>query len=198
MSIKTELAGVYNSYMRKLTEAINQVKNVTSNGEYTPDGQRVQLDAINKAFVNDVTFFRDRALSYINQADQRFKDSKKTNTASNLRNGEYQAGLSNVLKILEAGAIDDNDFINIIEVYKNDSIALSAIKTVVLKNEKLRNMSGYIPTTDLDQISIFETLRKNTRKYVTELSMHNKYSLEMNAKWLITAVDKLDDNLLLQ
>ena len=60
MSIKTELAGVYNSYMRKLTEAINQVKNVTSNGEYTPDGQRVQLDAINKAFVNDVTFFRSQ------------------------------------------------------------------------------------------------------------------------------------------
>ena len=77
-------------------------------------------------------------------------------------------------------------------------VVLEPEKTVVLKNEKLRNMSGYIPTTDLDQISIFETLRKNTRKYVTELSMHNKYSLEMNAKWLITAVDKLDDNLLLQ
>jgi hypothetical protein len=169
-----------------------------TSGEYTLDGQHVQLEAINRSFINDVTFFKNQALGYIDQAEQRYKDIKKSNAVGNLRNGEYQAGLTNVLKILETGTMEDDDFSNIIEVYKNDSIALNAIKTAVLKNERMRNMAGYIPSSDLDQISTFEALRKNTRKYVTEISMYNKYSLDMNAKMLISMVEKLDDNLLLQ
>ncbi|MDF2537711.1 MAG: hypothetical protein K0S76_732 [Herbinix sp.] len=198
MSIKSNLVSIYNSYKRRLTDAISQVNYVMTSGEYTIDGQHVQLEAINRSFINDVTFFKNQALGYIDQAEQIYKDSKKYNTVSNLKNGEYQAGLANVLKILETGTMEDDDFSNIIEVYKNDSIALNAIKTVVLKNERMRNMSGYIPTNDLDQINAFEVLRKNTKKYTTEISMYNKSSLDINAKMLLAAVDNLDDNLLLK
>lgn len=198
MSFKTDLLNTYRLYTNKLTDTIQQIEEVTASRSYTISGQQERIEEINKVFLDGATTLRSRALGTIDQAEQSYLAIKKLNAADTLKNGDYQAGLSNVLKILENGTMDQGDFTNIIDVYKNDSIALQAIKTVVMNNSKAHDLMGFIPSTDQDQTSAFNMLRKNTKKYTTAIAINNKYGLKANAKVLISAVDNLDDNLLIQ
>jgi hypothetical protein len=65
---------------------------------------------------------------------------------------DFQIGLGNVIKMIEAGAIHDRDDMqNIIETYKDDYNAMATIKNILPKSEQAMDFVGLIPADNREQ-----------------------------------------------
>ena len=74
---------------------------------------------------------------------------------NNLRDPGYQAGLANVLKMIEKGALSEDDFKDVIAAYKDDALSMKSIRMALGENRTV----PYSP-------SIFHCLGKISWKYL--------------------------------
>lgn len=132
----------------------------------------------------------------------------KKATAGKLSDGGYQSGLANVLKMLEIGAItEQQDIQNIIDAYKGDYNALAAVKTVLTNSaqENLKFYATFIPKDTRDESRrLLRQLRKNIDYEINIYSVENALggqvagftNLSLALEGMITFInDRLADDL---
>lgn len=119
----------------------------------------------------------DEAVKIINQGLEALATVWKNSSAGKLTDSGYQAGLSNVIKALELGAIREKDDIqNIIDTYAGDFNALAMIKKI-LKNsndETLVLYASMVPEDNRDKNKrLLNQLKGNVDTYMNVNALKN-------------------------
>lgn len=195
MSFKSELQSVVTIYQNNLNSAIKQINETAEGGNYTPQGLENRVKEINAEFQATAEIYQERGLQIISQAEEYFKSKNQSNTVNNLRDPGYQAGLTNVLKMIEKGILSEDDFKDVIAAYKDDALSMKSIRMALGENRNGAVFSQYIPLSREDKLEVFEKLRKNVRKFIRPVSADNNYGILMSVGWLQEALKNLDDNL---
>lgn len=195
MSFKSELQSVVTAYQNNLNSAIKQINETAEGGNYTPQGLENRVKEINVEFQATAEIYQERGLQIINQAEEYFKNRNQENTVNNLRDPGYQAGLANVLKLIEKGALSKDDFKDVIAAYKDDALSMKSIRMALDETQNGAVFAQYIPLSREDNLEVFEKLRKNVRKFIRPVSANNNYGVLMSVGWLQEALKNLDDNL---
>lgn len=196
MSFKSELQSVVTVYQNNLNSAIKQINETAEGGNYTPQGLENRVREINAEFQATAEIYQERGLQIISQAEEYLKSKNQENTVNNLRDPGYQAGLVNVLKMIEKGILSEDDFKNVIAAYKDDALSMKSIRMALpMGKENGAVLSQYIPPSLEDNLEVFEKLRKNVRKFIRPVSANNNYGVLMSVGWLQEALKNLDDNL---
>lgn len=170
MSKKTKLIKVFKEYKSKY-EAVQAKKNEIDKSElYTPEGREEVLSKLLDNFEPIVQQAHDEAVDIINQGLEALVMVWKNSSAGKLTDSGYQAGLSNVIKALELGAICEKDDIqNIIDIYAGDFNALAMIKKI-LKNsgdEMLVLYASMVPEDNRDKNKqLLNQLKRNVDTYM--------------------------------
>ncbi len=194
MSFKSELQSVVNRHQNNLNSAINEIKAAENSGNYTPNGIRAKVETINTEFKAGAEINQAQGLEIISRAEEYFNSKNQNNTVSNLRDPGYQAGLANVLNLIEKNALSEKDFIDIVAAYKDDEFSIKSIRMALVESKK-SVFVAYLPETREDKLKVFEDLRKNVRKFIYPVTVDNNIAALMSVSWLPTALGKLDDNL---
>lgn len=195
MSFKSELQSVVTIYQNNLNSAIKQINEMAEGGNYTPQGLENRVREINAEFQATAEIYQERGLQIISQAEEYFKSKNQSNTVNNLRDPGYQAGLTNVLKMIEKGALSEDDFKDVIAAYKDDALSMKSIRMALGENRNSAVFAQYIPLSREDKLEVFEQLRKNVAKFIRPVSVDNNYAALMSIGWLQEALKNLDDNL---
>lgn len=134
MSKKTELIKVFKDYKTKY-EAVQVKKGeIDKSTLYTPEGRAEVVEKLLTDFAPTVQMYHDKAVEIIDTGLVALAEKWKESSAGKLMDSGYQAGLSNVIKMLELGTVQEKDDLqNIIDTYAGDFNALAVIKKV-LKN----------------------------------------------------------------
>ena len=194
MSFKSELQSVVNRHQNNLNSAINEIKAAENSGNYTPNGIRAKAETINAEFKAGAEINQAQGLEIISRAEEYFNSKNQNNTVSNLRDPGYQAGLANVLNLIEKNALSEKDFIDIVAAYKDDEFSIKSIRMALVESKKSAFVA-YLPETREDKLKVFEDLRKNVRKFIYPVTVDNNFAALMSVSWLQMALEKLDDNL---
>lgn len=194
MSFKSELQSVVNRHQNNLNSAINEIKAAENSGNYTPNGIRAKVETINTEFKAGAEINQAQGLEIINRAEEYFNSRNQSNTVGNLRDPGYQAGLANVLNLIEKKALSEKDFIDIVAAYKDDELSIKSIRMALVESKKSAFVA-YLPETREDKLKVFEDLRKNVRKFIYPVTVDNNLVALMSVSWLQMALEKLDDNL---
>ena len=197
MSTKTELQSTITGYQRELQQAIQSIAAARDSGSYTPNGLAVYIQSVNEAFARTADSRRDKALALIRQAEENFRKSCSSVVVNNLKDSGYQAGLANVLEMLKSGILSEDDFQNVVEAFKDDTLAMRAIKAALKENPESRVLIKYLPFTKEDQADLFEQLKKNTVKSIRGVSADNNAGALMGLSWILKLLEKVDDNLIM-
>lgn len=132
MSKKTELIKVFKDYKGKYEILQGEVQKVNQNTELTPEGRENAISRLLEYFNSVVTSHHDKAVDIIDKGMVALTETWKNNTTGKLTDSGYQAGLSNVLKMLELGTIQSTeDLQNIVNTYKDDFNAVAAIENMI-------------------------------------------------------------------
>lgn len=170
MSKKTQLIKVFKDYKEKY-EAVQAKKIEIDKSElYTPEGREEVIRKLLGNFEPIVQQDHDEAVKIINQGLEALAMVWKNSSAGKLTDSGYQAGLSNVIKALELGAIREKDDIqNIIDTYSGDFNALAMIKKI-LKNsndETLVLYASMVPEDNRDKNKhLLNQLKRNVDTYM--------------------------------
>lgn len=171
MSKKTELIKVFKDYKEKY-EAVQAKKIEIDKSElYTPEGREEVISKLLDNFGPIVQQDHDEAVKIIDQGLAALATVWKNSSAGKLTDSGYQAGLSNVIKALELGAIREKDDIqNIIDMYSGDFNALAMIKKI-LKNsndEAVVSYASMVPEDKRDRNKqLLNQLKCNVDTYMS-------------------------------
>lgn len=177
MSKKTKLIKVFKDYKEKY-EAVQAKKIEIDKSElYTPEGREEVMSKLLDNFEPIVQQDHDEAVKIINQGLEALATVWKNSSAGKLTDSGYQAGLSNVIKALELGAIREKDDIqNIIDTYAGDFNALAMIKKI-LKNsndETLVLYASMVPEDNRDKNKrLLNQLKGNVDTYMNVNALKN-------------------------
>lgn len=154
MSKKTELLNIFENYKTSYNEALEKIKAIRSSTEYTEEGKEQKIKEILNNLQSLCTSCHDKAISIIDTAMESMRNKWCTNSTGKLNDTGYQVGLSNTIKMLEMGAIrSEDDIKNIVENYKDDFNALSAIRNIINQN-----------ASDLSTVNILELIPEDNRE----------------------------------
>lgn len=185
MSKKTDLIMALQDYKKKYEPIKQQIDKIYSGAEYTEEGKRQELQKILTSFGPVVKEYHDKAAELIDVAVGAVGDIQKAECLKRLADGGYQAGLANVIKMLELGAVGNvEDFKNILEVYTDDPNAMAMIKELINKsgNESLMQcMSGLSIDVREDSRRLLGQLRGNIDKYVSLKVLRNPVKKSWNS-----------------
>ncbi len=134
MSKKTELIRAFKEYKTRYEKMQAQKVEIDKSTLYTPEGRVNAIAKLLTDFAPTVQAYHDKAVEIIDTGLAALAEKWKSSSAGKLMDSGYQAGLSNVIKMLELGAVQEKeDLQNIIDTYAGDFNALAVIKKV-LKN----------------------------------------------------------------
>ncbi len=98
----------------------------------TEEGKTQEIQKMIENFSSTVSQYHDIAASILDESIQALSAQWSAASASKLIDGNYQAGLSNVLKMIEAGGITrKEDMQAIIDTYRGDNMAMSSIRNMI-------------------------------------------------------------------
>lgn len=166
MSKKTELIKVFRDYKGTYEILQGKVLEIKQSAELTPEGKENAISRLLERFNSIVTSSHDKAANIIDKGMVALSETWKKNTAGKLADGGYQAGLSNVIKMLELGAIQSTeDLQNIVNTYKDDFNAMAVIKTVATE----KGIDGVIFPVDNRERNrqLLNQLRGNVDLYIS-------------------------------
>lgn len=174
MSKKSELLNVLSTYkaayegIQKAITDINQSMSYTGSGKEEATG-RILLD-----FEPNVKIYHDKAVTLIDSGLEALAAKWKQDSAGKLFDGGYQAGLANVIRMLEMGVIKDRDDIkNIIDTYRGDFNALAVIKGI---------LSQSINETVLDCIVMIpKDMREDNKRLLNQLKGNVEHDINSSA-----------------
>lgn len=170
MSKKTELINIFSEYKSRYEAVQAKVMEINKSVAYTPVGREQAISQAITEFAPTVQLYHDKAVGVIDAGLGALAEKWKNSSAGKLADGGYQAGLANVIKMLEIGAVREQDDVqNIIDTYAGDFNALAAIREILKqsKYESLQNYATLIPADNRSKNKrLLAQLRGNVDKYI--------------------------------
>ena len=131
MSAKSELIKVLTNYRNAYEQVRAQIDQIRKNPDYTEEGKVNLIDPIVTNFVPSVDQARQAAAAVIQgslEALDSFGVVAGMTGGAHLRDAGYQAGLANVLHMLEIGALDADEVRRIAKEYEGDYAAIATMR----------------------------------------------------------------------
>jgi len=197
MSKKTELINVFKTYNNKNVDILEKIAAINNSNDFTPAGAEKKINDIISTFQVVATQYHDNAISIIDSGLKALEDKWKANSAGRLSDSNYQIGLANTIKMIEAGAITDpEDFKNIIDVYKDDYNALAMIKNLLKSDDpKYIELAMLIPKDNREyNKKLLNDLRNNVDININPHIIKNNVSMSLESMAQFVT-DRLGDNL---
>ena len=176
-----------------------QVEEIRKNVAYTEIGREQAVKQLLDSFAPTVQLYRDKSITAIDQGLEGLAERWKKGSTGKLFDAGYQAGLTNVVKMLEMGAVTEKEDVqNIIDTYTGDYSALALIKTVLTKSENiaLKDCALLIPVDNREyNRRLLGQLRDNVDQSMNIYTFNQGMAL-MSIEGMIQFVtDRLGDNL---
>lgn len=189
MSKKSELINTIKAYKEKQEALSNKILELDNNKELTPIGIEQRINNLTEPFEAVAQNAHDKAIGILDSAIKGLEDKWRANTTGKLLDSSYQIGLSNIIKMIEAGAITSKeDFTNIIDVYKDDYNALSIIRELLANNGNALELLMLIPKDNREyNKKILNDLRNNIENYINPFNI--KASISMPLVSMIQFID---------
>lgn len=184
MSKKTDLINIFNTYNTKHEDILSKIDSINNNIELTDVGAEKRINDIIVAFQPVATQYHDKAISIIDDGLNSLEDKWKANTAGRLSDSNYQIGLANTIKMIESGAItNQEDFKNIIDVYKDDYNALATIRNLITSSDfKYISLAMLIPKDDREyNKKLLNDLRNNVDVNINPYTINNQISMSLQS-----------------
>ena len=199
MSKKIELITLFKEFKNRYETVQAQVAEVQRNVAYTERGREQAVKQLLNGFAPTVQLYHDEAIAAIDKGLEGLTERWKKSSTGKLFDGGYQAGLSNVVKMLEMGAVTEKEDVqNIIDTYIGDYSALALIKTVLAKSEhaSLKDCALLIPADNREyNRRLLGQLRDNVDQSMN-IYTFNQGVVPMSLDGMIQFVtDRLGDNL---
>ena len=172
MSKKTELIKVFKDYKTQHNNFQAEKNAINNNLAYTLEGKDLAIKELIKKYNPVIQSFQSKAVQLINDGADELNATWKNKSVGRLVESGYQAGLANVIKMLEIGVIQEKEELQfIIDTYADDFNALSMIKKMTNnaanhKNEKLKSVV-YPTDNRVENRELLEQLRGNVEKYIS-------------------------------
>lgn len=194
MSKKSELLNVIEGYKRQQELFKSKVTEIESRQYLMQEGKEIEIKKIATPFTEVAQNAQNRALEILNSGIEALEKKWRDNSVGKLSDSNYQIGLSNTIKMIEAGAItNQEDFKNIINTYKEDYNALATIKSLLGVGKP--ELSILIPNDNREYVKkSLNDLRNNIERYISPFSIRD--SLTMNLDGMINFIKtRLKDDL---
>lgn len=168
MSAKSELVKVLTNYRNAYEQVRAQIDQIRKNPDYTEEGKVNLIDPIVTNFVPSVDQARQAAAAVIQgalEALDSFGVVAGMTGGAHLRDAGYQAGLANVLHMLEIGALDADEVRRIAKEYEGDYAAIATMR-------KLCAGRGWAAA------GIMDIFPKDTREHRRQVLVRLLYNVE--------------------
>lgn len=201
MSKKTELINLFKEFKNRYETVQIQADEIRKSAAYTEIGREQAIKQLLDGFAPTVQLYHDKAVAAIDQGLEGLAERWKKGSTGKLFDAGYQAGLSNVVKMLEMGAVTEKEDVqNIIDTYTGDYSALALIKTVLTKSEHptLRDSALLIPVDNREYSRrLLGQLRDNVDQNMNIYTFNQGMtSVSMSMDSFVQFVpDRLGDNL---
>lgn len=201
MSKKTELINLFKEFKNRYETVQAQVAEIQRNVAYTEIGREQAVKQLLNSFAPTVQLYHDKAIAAIDQGLEGLAEKWKKGNTGKLFDAGYQAGLANVVKMLEMGAVTEKEDVqNIIDTYTGDYSALALIKTVLAKSENiaLKDCALLIPADNREyNRRLLGQLRDNVDQTMNIYTFNQGLaSVSMSMDSFVQFVtDRLGDNL---
>jgi hypothetical protein len=168
MSKKSELIQLFKEFKDRYSAIQARVKEVQTSDAYTDIGREQAISRIMEEFKPTAQLYHDKAIAAIDTGMAALQEKWKANSAGRLADAGYQIGLGNVIKMIEADAINDRDDMqNIIDTYKDDYNALATIKNILPKSKQAMEFAGLIPVDNREyNKKLLGQLKGNVDAYI--------------------------------
>ena len=194
MSKKSELLNVIEEYRRQQELFKSKVTEIESRQYLMQEGKEIEIEKIATPFTEVAQNAQNRDLEILNSGIEALEKKWRDNSTGRLTDSNYQIGLANTIKMIEAGAItNQEDFKNIINTYKDDYNALATIENLLgLYHPELAVL---IPKDNREyNKKALNALRNNIGKYIGPYSIRE--SLTMSLLGIIDFINtRLEDDL---
>jgi len=196
MSKKRELLNVIEGYKGKQESFTSKVNEILESGDLTQEGAKKRINELAGPFEVIAENSNIRAIGILNDGIEALEKKWRENSTGKLTDSNYQIGLANTIKMIEAGAITNReDFKNIIEVYKDDYNALATIRNLLGTDKDKLELYTLIPKDNREyNKKALNDLRNNIERYISPYTI--KESLTMNLQSMIDFINiRLKDDL---
>lgn len=174
MSKKCELIQELQNFKNAYEILEKNVKSKKENGIYTEIGLENEINGLLSSVEGSIQSTHDKLLTIVDKGLEALENKWRGATVSRLADGGYQAGLTNVIKMLEMEAItDQNDIRNIIAIYAGDYNALAMLKKTLLNSEN-EVMQSYA-------FEISKDYRNDTRRLLEKVRSNIDKSINIYA-----------------
>ena len=194
MSKKSELLNVIEEYRRQQELFKSKVTEIESRQYLMQEGKEIEIEKIATPFTEVAQNAQNRALEILNSGIEALEKKWRDNSTGRLTDSNYQIGLANTIKMIEAGAItNQEDFKNIINTYKDDYNALATIENLLGLDHP--ELAVLIPKDNREyNKKALNDLRNNIGKYIDPYSIRE--SLTMSLLGIIDFINtRLEDDL---
>lgn len=194
MSKKSELLNVIEEYRRQQELFKSKVTEIESRQYLMQEGKEIEIEKIATPFTEVAQNAQNRDLEILNSGIEALEKKWRDNSTGRLTDSNYQIGLANTIKMIEAGAItNQEDFKNIINTYKDDYNALATIENLLGLDHP--ELAVLIPKDNREyNKKALNALRNNIGKYIGPYSIRE--SLTMSLLGIIDFINtRLEDDL---
>ena len=190
----------------KITALVNDYKEkarrIREDVELTPDGRKKRIDALKGSSLKQIEELREQALKVLAEARDKLQKDFVASGAV-LKDPGYQAGLMNVLKMLELHAVNPVfDFPVIIETYKGDQSAINAIKAICMKYDE-NHIDAFMKQIPADTrqitLNLYDQIEKDINQLASEKSLAENVNVSLNRSLQENYLySKLNDDLMIE
>lgn len=177
MSKKTELIKIFKEYKTKYEGIQAQITEINKSVSYTPAYREETVARLLDGFTPTIELYRNKAVEIINNGLDDLAEKWKNSSAGRLTDSGYQAGLANVVKMLELKAVrEKEDIQNIIDTYAGDYNALAVIKKILLNSsdETLALYAFLIPEDNRERNKqLLNQLKGNVERYISTKALRD-------------------------
>ena len=194
MSKKSELLNVIEEYRRQQELFKSKVTEIESRQYLMQEGKEIEIEKIATPFTEVAQNAQNRDLEILNSGIEALEKKWRDNSTGRLTDSNYQIGLAKTIKMIEAGAItNQEDFKNIINTYKDDYNALATIENLLGLDHP--ELAVLIPKDNREyNKKALNDLRNNIGKYIDPYSIRE--SLTMSLLGIIDFINtRLEDDL---
>lgn len=165
MSKKTELIKVLEDFNKIYEKTMHDMEEVLVSDNLTEVGKEQKLQQLTNMVAPMITGLHDKAVTIIETSIQALEEKWKKNAAGKITDVEYQVGLTNVVKMIEMGAISsESDVQNLVKEFSGNFNALEMIKKTLDNSSDMdvRMLAHNIP----------EDHRQRNRELLKQLQGH--------------------------
>lgn len=183
MSKKRELLNVIEDYKVKQEAFKNKITEISNIQELTPMGIEKRINELAAPFESIAQNTHNKAIQILDSGIEALEKKWRDNSTGKLSDSNYQIGLANTIKMIEAGAINNKeDFKNIIEVYKEDYNALATIRNLLSTDSNKLELLMLIPKDNREyNKKILNDLRNNIESYINPFSIKDSLSMSLDS-----------------